>query len=1010
MNVNNYNSMKENKQNNYISHKPKFNNFKNKENKKTKSNKKKFQSDKKIKKNYSPYNIIRKKLTSDLTASENPKILLQKRELEIKDLKIKCQKLEQENHMYQLQNVVLKNNFINSKKEANNNLLLGNNTSSNFPIIKEIKKIWENLAKVELLNNFIEFENEPEIIYHLICQLFLLSDKMIKEHCQLKYQEIVKIMGVKNNSIIIKDIEAQFKTFMKEHLTEIFNYLQDKSFINEYKNMLKDAVKNSIKSISDNENNIKIFEEILEQNEFNDMLKNINDLILFTQFNDPTLYFKIENKYEDRKMQYVKINNDNKNEFIIINEQGKHNCIFDALILLEPPCIKSGYAFFNELKPILMTIQKDDDEDINDNNNNNNITELNYNEEKENVNKIKYNSLNNTSRAKRNLKLDIISNIKTNEYNYKNFYTCDNNTNKKNYFINRKDKILNYDVKSLDKNSFLKNKKIEKIISINSSRAMERNIKKIKNISISKDANSDYFCSSDDNYLIENRQLKEKKGIQFNKPLDIVYNKIHRIKSATNYFDKNSKIVNKKKRKKTNLLKEEELNKIYNNYKQYIMYNIGKNIIFKKNRIITTPYGNQSLSNRKKMSKQSSFKKNMNFKNNKKDKKSYNSTSNNKTNSINMNNIRKRSILIDKYNQKSVNECKLKNSKTKTNLKSNNNLYKNSFLIIKKSKSKDIISPLKSVRTNKDIEKSKDTLFSEGEPNKKRRTIKNIINQKNNKFKMQNIKINYSNYNSNRNILINKVQTNYSNLSSNRTKPKEKRLDSFDQKNSFLYSTLEDIRKFLDDTHKPIIMISNSSNNNTNEVNDKLKIKCRKFNQKKKIIKAGKKNNYNTINNSIKQLVSIPKQKRNDNNAIINYNNIAYHDNKKNTNLFIQNNCINNCLIYYKQFSIDETTFNTSNQFNNTNDYNNININKNYNQFVKVPKNKEGTTSPIEKNKTKYKSSYGKNANNNKNKIREIEINIDGLSNNKNIDFNTINIQKAKNIYHNFFNSYDKNK
>ena len=93
MNVNNYNSNKDNKQNNNICHKTKFNNIQNKEKKKTKSNKNKFQSDKKLKKNYSPYNIIHKKLTSDLTATENQKILLQKRELEIKDLKIKCQKL-----------------------------------------------------------------------------------------------------------------------------------------------------------------------------------------------------------------------------------------------------------------------------------------------------------------------------------------------------------------------------------------------------------------------------------------------------------------------------------------------------------------------------------------------------------------------------------------------------------------------------------------------------------------------------------------------------------------------------------------------------------------------------------------------------------------------------------------------------------------------------------------------------------------------------------------------------
>lgn len=78
-----------------------------------------------------------------------------------------------------------------------------------------------------------------------------------------------------------------------------------------------------------------------------------------------------------------------------------------------------------------MTIQKDAEEDIN--NNNYNLTELKDNWKKDTSN-FKYNSLNNTTKAKRNLKLDIISNIKNNDYNYKNFYTCDNNINKKKIF------------------------------------------------------------------------------------------------------------------------------------------------------------------------------------------------------------------------------------------------------------------------------------------------------------------------------------------------------------------------------------------------------------------------------------------------------------------------------------------------------------------------------------------------------------------------------------------------
>ena len=113
--------------------------------KKTKNIQNKYQSDKKLKSNNFPYYITHKKKGSDAMLAENQKILLQKRELEIKDLKMKCQKLEQENHEYQLQNILLKNNCNNNK---NNNVFLSNNTSSNFPIRNEIKKLCENFAKV----------------------------------------------------------------------------------------------------------------------------------------------------------------------------------------------------------------------------------------------------------------------------------------------------------------------------------------------------------------------------------------------------------------------------------------------------------------------------------------------------------------------------------------------------------------------------------------------------------------------------------------------------------------------------------------------------------------------------------------------------------------------------------------------------------------------------------------------------------------------------------------------
>ena len=159
--------------------------------------------------------------------------MLAKKELEIKSLKLKCEKLKEENNKFLHQ----KDIYIKMNNE---------NTSSNFPLRKEIKEYWENFARIDILNNFIDFENDPIIIYHIISELFILSDKLIKEKNESNYKEILKIMGIKNNSIAIKDIEQQFKNFIKEHLNEIFKDLENNNFIYDYKIKIKNIFSEKI--------------------------------------------------------------------------------------------------------------------------------------------------------------------------------------------------------------------------------------------------------------------------------------------------------------------------------------------------------------------------------------------------------------------------------------------------------------------------------------------------------------------------------------------------------------------------------------------------------------------------------------------------------------------------------------------------------------------------------------------------------------------------------------------
>ena len=65
-------------------------------------------------------------------------------------------------------------------------------------------------------------------------------------------------MGVKNNSIVIKESKLHFKNFIKEHLNEIFKDLENKIFIDEYKKQIKIIFLDKISKI----NNIKHYCEI----------------------------------------------------------------------------------------------------------------------------------------------------------------------------------------------------------------------------------------------------------------------------------------------------------------------------------------------------------------------------------------------------------------------------------------------------------------------------------------------------------------------------------------------------------------------------------------------------------------------------------------------------------------------------------------------------------------------------------------------------------------------------
>ena len=102
-------------------------------------------------------------------------------------------------------------------------------------------------------------------------------------------------------------------------------------------------------------NKNKKIEKLMNKNSFEIMIENIKKLSLFGMFNDPILNFNIEKKFDDRKIENIKINKSNIDNYLIVNNINEKK-EFNAIIILSPPKTKSGIeiAELKNLKKIII--------------------------------------------------------------------------------------------------------------------------------------------------------------------------------------------------------------------------------------------------------------------------------------------------------------------------------------------------------------------------------------------------------------------------------------------------------------------------------------------------------------------------------------------------------------------------------------------------------------------------------------------------------------------------------
>ena len=284
--------------------------------------------------------------TKDLLKEKDKKIEI------LQEQMIKLQKkLEQ-----QTPNNNYKNSDTNNNNTNNLNYISSNcNTSTNFPLKSEIKKLWEEIALVSLLDNFIDYENQPEIIFHLVSEIVLITDKLISELCFDIYQKVSQSLNIINDKKIINDIEKTSRPLIKEHLNKTFAVTNNQQFIDKFVNLFNNSIK---KIFIEKDSILEKLENVVETSDFKVMIKKIKDILLFTKFNDQQLFFNIEKDFNKRIVEKIKIkNNIEKKKYLIINDNSKEQV--EGIVILKPPVLKSGFPLNNDFKTIIMLYEKE---------------------------------------------------------------------------------------------------------------------------------------------------------------------------------------------------------------------------------------------------------------------------------------------------------------------------------------------------------------------------------------------------------------------------------------------------------------------------------------------------------------------------------------------------------------------------------------------------------------------------------------------------------------------------
>ncbi len=558
-------------------------------------------------------------IESEKSLSENN--IFENKEEEVEYYKKNINELKKNILQYEKRIKILENSNKKLQKLMNENKRGGNNTSVQFFLPSEFKKLWENLTETELLAPFDNFIDNYIFISHICQDLTNLTYFETKNIIDKKFNSLLFCLDIKINSDEEKQlIFSKFIPLFQEHFFDIFKL----------KNENIENIKNKLINISNlytfnfDKNDLK---ESINDKQFNILLKSLFDLCLHMLLHDPLLTFNIL-PYEKRTINYYYYN---KKEFQSIEGFGNEKT--PCLIILPPPLLKNSFPF-NGMKyavylienPSLDIIQKCDkfkkENDL--------ILENNLEEKKsKNDSKKNYNNI----IEFKNEKTNEIKNVENYQFNLNLLL---NNNEKK-----IKDKIINFSNNNEKESNEINNLKDIKEIKFKTQKKLEKKEEeknqKVKSPSINK--------------VYQLNILKENLTPN-NRKIEPTYNNY--IKNTPNLLNSDRMNKNNNINEKPHLFSYEE-----NKKKQNLTPNYRKeNINYKKNNIENK--NDASYLYYKYLNQDNEGRNNFNFEKSKNNKRRISNISNSIIDSKSVNNYQKEKIdylneLYKKYSDFSLN-------------------------------------------------------------------------------------------------------------------------------------------------------------------------------------------------------------------------------------------------------------------------------------------------------------------------------------------------------------------